>query len=85
MNFLDSTGEKIRSSVTHSYAGEPELAKTKRFTHVLKEKLREHNVYVGEQNEVHYYCEYTAKVDMFVRGKNAVVYHVAYRVYVTTH
>ena len=71
LSFLDSSGGET-SSMSYAYDTEPELSKTRRFTNnYYKEKI---DVVVGEQNVVHYYCEYTAKVDMFIKGKSALIY-----------
>ena len=55
-------------TIYQPYDLEPELSKTKRFTHHLKNKLS-HKYIIRDQIKANYYCEYTATVDLAIKKK----------------
>ena len=64
-------------TIYQPYDLEPELSKTKRFAHHLKNKLS-HKYIIRDQIRADFYCEYTATVDLAIKKTDSFLIDVGH-------
>ena len=68
-----SLSQNNPSAIIQNYAIEPELARTRKFADVLRQKLSGSYKVSDQCGPVTYYCEFTAKVDLTIKKSDSLV------------